>query len=294
MMNYFKSKKAEFQDVEQASIFKSDPESLTNNPKVTVDELGSALSEFGLTANQSKVYIFLGKYGSKTAPEVCKALGLPRTETYHLLNVLQSRGAVTAEFKSPVKYSTVPIEKMLTTLVSVEREKINMLSKQREKVLELWNDIPSFFDGINDETKEKMQVLQGIQSTNNRTASLIRDCKDEFLMFCTEKDIARFYHSDFFEILDTARINARFIICPAKKIPNFISNADKSLVRILQGGKSDSTCFLVKDCDEVLLFTKNASHVANEVTAVWTNSKSVIEPMRMLFDCCWEKAEIRY
>ncbi len=85
MMNYFKSKKAEIQDVAQASIFKSDPESLTNNHHVAVDELGSALSEFGLTANQSKVYIFLGKYGSKTAPEVCKALGLPRTETYHLL-----------------------------------------------------------------------------------------------------------------------------------------------------------------------------------------------------------------
>jgi HTH-type transcriptional regulator, sugar sensing transcriptional regulator len=294
MMNYFKSKKAEIQDAGQASIFKSDPESLAHTYHVAVDELGSALSEFGLTTNQSKVYIFLGKYGSKTAPEVSKGLGLPRTETYHLLNVLQSRGAVTAEFMSPVKYSTVPIEKMLTTLVSVEREKINTLSKQRERVLGLWNGIPSFFVGTNDEAKEKMQVLQGIQSTNNRTAFMIRDCKDEFLMFCTEKDVARFYHSDFFEILDTSRIKARFIICPAKKIPNFISSADKSLVRILQGGKSDSTCFIVKDCDEVLLFTKNASHIANEVTAIWTNSKPVIEPMRMLFDCCWEKSEIKY
>ncbi len=69
----------------QQTIFDSMEESSLHNYKLSADELKQELVKFDLTANQSKVYIFLGKYGSKTAAEVCKALKIARTETYQLL-----------------------------------------------------------------------------------------------------------------------------------------------------------------------------------------------------------------
>lgn len=294
MMNDILKSKDNHIEKNPITIFDSEPGSLSYKDKISVDRLTELLAEFGLRNNQSKVYIFLGKFGSKTAPEIAKMLKIPRTETYHVINTLQNRGLVTAEFVTPARYSALSIEKALTVLLSIEREKINTLSKQKKSVIDIWNDIPSFIIETNDEQKEKLQILQGGAPINNKIASMIRDCKNEFLMLGTEKDIARFYHADFFEFLDSSIIKAKFIVCPAKKIPNFIEEADASLIKVLPNGNSDTSCFIIKDSSEALLFTKNASHNTNDITAIWTNSKSLIDSMHMLFGCCWEKAEIRF
>ena len=65
----------------QTSAFDSTPDSQMYEYKQSIEKVQTELLKYGLTANQSKVFIYLGKYGAKTAPEVCKALKLPRTET---------------------------------------------------------------------------------------------------------------------------------------------------------------------------------------------------------------------
>ena len=291
-MNDFAKSKNAFIEKENVTIFDSESGSISYKNKVAADKLREALAEFGLSPNQSKVYIFLGKFGSKTAPEISKALRIQRTEAYHIINILQNFGMVTGEFISPARYSAIPIEKALTSLINLEREKINSLSKQRKKIIDLWNDVPSCFAEVNNEPKEKLQVLQGCASINIKIMSMIHDSQDEFIMLGTEKDIARFYHADFFEILDHSITKARFVICPAQKIPKFIEESDKNFIKVLPNGKTDNSCFIIKDSSEALLFTKNALHNPNETTAIWTNSKSLIDSIHMLFNYCWEKAEI--
>ena len=114
----------------QQTIFDSMEESTLHNYKLSADELKQELSNFDLTANQSKVYIFLGKYGSKTAPEVCKALKIARTETYQLLASLQKKGIVSATFGHPIKFSALALNKAIKTLVNVEKERVRSLEKQ--------------------------------------------------------------------------------------------------------------------------------------------------------------------
>jgi len=278
----------------QFALFDSEPGSIHHKNRVVADRLQDLLAEFGLSSNQSKVFIFLGKYGPKTAPEVSKSLRMPRTETYHLINTLQNRGIVTAEFSTPAKYAALPIDQALTTIVNIERGKVNFLSKQKKAIIDLWNDLPSFTMETDDEQKEKLQVLKGSHSINSRIMDMVRNSKSEFLMVGTEKDIARFYHADFFEILDTSSLKARFVVCSTGRAPNFIGKTDRSLIRILKDAKNDTSCFIIKDSSEALLFTKNAMHPSSEITALWSNSKSLIDSMRMLFNCCWEKSEILY
>jgi len=279
----------------QSTLFDSEPGSIHYKNRILVNRLQEALAEFGLSSNQSKVYIFLGKSGPKTAPEVSKALQIPRTETYHLINTLQNRGIVTSEFCTPAKYSTLPIDQALTAIVSMEREKINSLSKQKKNIIDLWDEIPSSFSlETSGEYKEKLQVLQGSHSINGKIKDMIRGAKTEFLMLGTEKDISRFYHADFFEILDTSSIKARFVICAAQNVPKFIVDGNRSIIRMLKDMKGDDSCFIIKDCSEALLFTKNASYSTRDITALWTNSKSLINSMRMLFNCCWDKSAILY
>ncbi len=126
-------------DTNQTTIFENDPDSSSYEHKQSIDQLQDQFSKFGLTANQIKVYIFLGKYGSKTAPEVCRALKLPRTETYHLLTTLQNKGIVSATFQHPIKFSALPLTNAIKSMVNTEKERIKKLEKQEEELTKLWD-----------------------------------------------------------------------------------------------------------------------------------------------------------
>ena len=73
-------------EIKSISLFDNDFDTELYKHKITLEKIRNELINFGLTSNQSKVFIYLGKYGSKTASEISKALQTPRTETYHLVN----------------------------------------------------------------------------------------------------------------------------------------------------------------------------------------------------------------
>ena len=110
---------------------------------ISLEKLQDQLSEFGLTSNQSKVFIFLEKYGSKTAPELSKALMIPRTETYHILTALQNKGIVSKTFRYTTRFSALPLDKAIWSLVNAEKERIRKLEKQERVLTELWNNVPT-------------------------------------------------------------------------------------------------------------------------------------------------------
>jgi len=103
--------------------------------ELTTEKLKNELSKFGLSNNQSKLYIYLKQYGAKTAPEVCKALKIPRTEIYHLLTTLQNKGMVSATFQHPIKFSAEPLSRTMWTLIHKENERIRNLESEKTNLV---------------------------------------------------------------------------------------------------------------------------------------------------------------
>ena len=103
--------------------------------KSSLDQVQQQLSKYGLTGNQSKVFIYLGKYGAKLLLEVCKALKLPRTETYHLLSALQNKGIVSATFQHPIQFTALPLDKAIWILVNSEKERVKSLEKMEGELI---------------------------------------------------------------------------------------------------------------------------------------------------------------
>ena len=87
------------------------------------------LSKFGLSPNQSKVYLSLSKDGPRTASQLSKILDIPRTEMYHLLKTLQQKQCVIIINEKPMKFGPVPIEKFLETTINIEKNKIKNLEE---------------------------------------------------------------------------------------------------------------------------------------------------------------------
>ena len=273
----------------QLSLFDSHSDSAMHEHRMSVDRLQDELSKFGLTSNQSKVYIFLGKYGSKTAPEVCRALKLPRTETYHLLTTLQNKGMVSATFQHPIKFSATPLNKAIWSLVNAEKERVNTLEKQENNIVELWNTIPEFSTTL-EEKEEKFQMLQGANQIHSKIKEMVANTKTEFIALGSEKDFLKFYHSNFFESLDS-KVDLKLLTSLSEKAMYIFDDIDRSKVKKMPDSVRSDLCFITKDDKELVFFIKNASKDANQMTAIWTDSTSMIYSMKILFASIWSKSK---
>ncbi len=273
----------------QQSIFDSDAGSAMYEHKMAFDKLKDELAKFGLTSNQSKVYTYLGKYGSRTAPEVCKALKLPRTETYHLLTVLQNKGLVSATFQNPIRFSAEPLNKAIWVLVNAEKERINVLEKQETEIMKIWKSIPEYNETL--ETKDdKFQMLQSDNQTNSKIKKMIETAEDEFLVIGAEKDFLRFYRSDFFEEIDKKKTDMKLLTSISEKMKYIFDDIDRSKVRMMPSDIRQNLCFLIKDSNEMVFFMKKPNNTSEQMSAVWTDSEALIYSMKLLFDTLWTKS----
>ena len=270
------------------TVFDSEPESRLHEYKIELEKISDELVKFGLTKNQAKVFIYLGKYGSKTSPEVCKALKLPRTETYNVLNDLLNLGIITSEFNHPTKYSALPMNKAVLIMINDAQEKVNKLSKKELEITKLWNNVPMFDSQSDDGKLEKFQMLQGAPRINNKIKEMIKEAKEKIEIICTEKDLSRFYYSGLLDLISTTSVDVKLVISPTQKIPRFIQSIDRSKIRLMPLDAKDNQCFIVKDSDQVLVFLRNADQPSKNAFAFWTDTTSLINSMKKLFEYSWQ------
>ena len=275
----------------QQTIFDSCTGSSLHNYKISADELKQELAKFDLTENQSKVYIFLGKYGSKTAPEVCRALKIARTETYQLLAALQKKGIVLATFGHPIKFSALKLNKAVKTLVNAEKERVRSLEKNEETIIKLWDRIPEFLKEKTTDVENKFQMLEGANPINAKLKEMITETKNEIIVLGSEKDYLRFYHSDFLDDLKKNKNQYKITTSCTEKTMYVFDNMDKKQIKCMSSNIKDEICFIIKDGEEMLFFTKNENHSTQNISAMWTDSISLIHSMRLLFDFIWSSSK---
>ena len=273
----------------QTSVFDSTPDSQMYEYKLSVEKVQTELLQYGLTSNQSKVFIYLGKYGAKTAPEVCKALKLPRTETYHLLSALQNKGIVSATFQHPIQFTASPLNKAIWILVNSEKERVKSLEQMEKGLSQLWDDIPAF-DAVEEEVEEKFQMLQGSNQIHSKITEMTDSYNDEFLILGSEKDYLKLYHGDFLESFVKSKQDFRLLSACTDKTTYIFDDLDRKNVKKLGKDIENHLCFIIKDSGEMLFFTKNANST-EELFAMWTNSKSMVYSMKLLFESLWKNSK---
>ncbi len=275
----------------QTTIFENDPDSSSYEHKQSIDQLQDQFSKFGLTTNQCKVYIFLGKYGSKTAPEVCRALKLPRTETYHLLTTLQNKGIVSATFQHPIKFSAIPLTNAIKSMVNTEKERIKQLEKQEEDLTKIWDKIPNYHNEPDLVKEDKFQMLQGENQIYGKINDMIINTKKEFQVIGNEKDFLKFYHANFLEPLDKSEVDLKILTNSSTRTLYVFDEIDRTNVKKFPSTDEGDICFVIKDNEEILFFMKNSSSGKENVSAMWTNSNAMIYSKKLLFDLLWTKSK---
>lgn len=277
----------------EITLFDNDSETELYKHKITLERIKNELISFGLTANQSKVFIYLGKYGSKSASEIAKALQMPRTETYHLVNSLQNMGLVTAELVHPTKYSVMEMKQAIETLVKQEQQRINTLAGKEESLSKLWKEVPFFVVETDESKSEKMQLLHGMGPIINKIKEMTETSTDSIKIYGSIPDVLRLYHSDVFDWIDESSSELQMVISPLSKTSEFISEIDSKKIRAITSD-SDKKCFIINDAKEILIFMRNANHATRQTFAWWSDSETLVDMMSSLFDLSWENGDSLY
>ena len=277
----------------QINLFDNESDTAMYKHKLTLEKIKDELINFGLTKSQAKVFIYLGKYGSKTASEISKALQLPRTETYHLVNSLQNMGLVVAELAHPTKYTAMDMREAVSTLVRQEQDRIDTLADKEESLSEMWKEIPFFAVETDESKSEKMQLLHGSGPIINKIKEMMNSSTEDFRIYGSVPDLLRMYHADVFDLVDKSPTNLKMVVTPLNQTPEFLSEMSSAKIRAMPTN-SENKCFVVNDKKEVLIFMRNATHPTRQVFAWWSNSETLVEMMSSLFELSWEKGETLY
>ena len=277
----------------QISLFDNESDTVMYKHKLTLEKIRDDLINFGLTKSQAKVFIYLGKYGSKTASEIAKALQLPRTETYHLVNSLQNLGLTVAEMAHPTKYTAMEMRKAVSTLVKQEQDRIDTLANKEDSLSEMWKEIPFFAVETDESKSEKMQLLHGTGPIINKIKEMVNSSTEDFRIYGSVSDLLRMYHADVFDWVDETPTNLQMLVTPLNQTPEFLSEINSAKIRAIPSN-SENKCFVVNDKKEVLIFMRNATHPTRQVFAWWSDSETLVDMMSSLFELSWEKGDALY
>ncbi len=254
----------------------------------SIYEIKKLLVKYDLTPNQVKVYLYLSKIGTRTASDISKALKIPRTETYHLLNTLQQKGIIFSVFDKPTKFNALEIDQSIGILVNNEKNRISELESGKETIVNLWKGIPKYVDNKEMPDDNKFQILQGKNSVLAKLEQMVRESTENILVLGTEADFKKFYNTGFTDLLKKTKSDLKILTdCPNKRTRVFEDVPSKKIKKIDDINREEF-CFIVKDDNEVIFFITN-SELKNMI-AIWTDSKTFVITLRSLFNLIWEKA----
>ena len=254
----------------------------------SIEKINKILLQYGLTPNQSKVYLHLTKAGEKTASELSKNLKIPRTETYHLLNSLEQKGIIYSIFGKPSRFNSIPITDAMNILIDNEKKRIEDLESKKKTIVSLWETLPEFHSEKTELPENRFQSLQGRNSVLVKIEQMTKTATKSIHVLGTEANFIKFYHTDFVDYLKGTKSELEIITTFSDKGNYVFEGIDLEHIKKLDDNHQDNFSFIIKDESEVLFFVNNLD---TEFMAMWTDSKSFVSTLESLFKMIWRKSE---
>ena len=146
----------------------------TDNQDQLILALREKLRDFGLTKNESKIYVYLSKVGPKKAIDISRDEKIPRTETYHLLTNLEIKGIVQPSIQKPTRFSAVTIEEAIESIIQNQQKKIEELKILKNDMVDLWNS----FQNIRNNTKSEFSKFESAMRKYAKSDKLRKEFRD--------------------------------------------------------------------------------------------------------------------
>lgn len=254
--------------------------------------------EVGLTERESKVYITLLSGRMFTATELQKAVNIPRTKIYEVLNKMVNRGICIEKKLGRNKiYEAVEpklaMERVYATYqkdLNRKKELIDQISEVFTPIFENSKSIVNPLDFI-DVMKDKVQI-------HKRYLNSVRNTKREMLTFnkgpyaCDNSERLGEQEDEETKLLKRGGITKDIYELKEFEQLDWLLESVKKSLRFGQRARVVEKLpikMLIFDDEKVMFPLEQPIDISNELTMIYIEHKQLAEACRMLFNHMWDK-----
>jgi sugar-specific transcriptional regulator TrmB len=262
----------------------------------SIEQNAQALSSFGLTVKQAKVYLALVSLGTAPVGEISKFSKVRREEVYRILPKLERMGLIEKTLTTPVKLKATSIDNALSILIKEEEERsknhLTELSAKKQEFLEHYRT------GSKDGklgSGEQFSIVSEKAVGLSKMESLIDGAHNE-IDFCVSREkLLQFLK---FFAISLSRASAKGLkIRIISTTPVGQDDIPKAVNQSLISGKSLTirylqtlpNHFLITDQNEVLVDTDIGGYLADN-PLLWSSNMPHVAAYKRLFEELWSSS----
>ncbi len=264
------------------------------------DKYLRAFVEIGLTEREAKVYMTLLNGRMYTASELQKAVNIPRTKIYEVLNKMLSRGICTERKLGKNKiYEAIEPELALESIYSKYQNDLNRKKKLIDQLSEVFTPIFENSKSIINPL-EFIEVMRDKVQIHRRYTNSVRNTKREMLTFNKGP-----YASDNPERLAEQEDEETKLLKRGGKTKNiyefkefkevdWLLESVKKTVRFGQEARVVEKLpikMLIFDDEKVMFPLEQPIDVSNDLTMIYIEHKQLANACRILFNHMWDQGK---
>ena len=248
------------------------------------------LGEFGLSEREAMIYLYLMQHGPSTAKSITNYLKYDRLQTYRSITELENIGLVIVTMDRPRKYAPITMEEALNLLTKEFEAKLSELEKTKVKLLEEWRRTATLYGET--EKAPSFRVIQGAKNFSRFAIMLYESTQKKIEISRSGRSLNRAIDTGIDDVLEECKkrgVTIRRIaeideknMMAAKRFLEF------SELRHVPYHKMGG--FTVVDDREVVFTIVEESEALEDVVSFHTNSQTVVNMFKDLFEVEWKSA----
>jgi sugar-specific transcriptional regulator TrmB len=254
------------------------------------------LSEFGLTENQSKVFVAAVQLGTPTVSELADHADVRREEVYRMLPDLEKLGLIERMLGKPMRIKSPNPSTSISRLVKHEQSKakkrINALASQTSELLK-GLDHPAQAIEAEEELRE-FSLIQEREGIRISLDEMIERTSKRIDLLLTRQDLTWLLssHGEALRRALSRGVHVRLISQPPTgrdHLPKIIQRRFPEDAHIELKYVSNPRTYFVKTDESVLLLTAQPGHMPSS-PCLWTNNPSLVALAERDFDERWHES----
>jgi len=258
------------------------------------EALEVALRDFGITAKETEVYIFLVKRGAQKTSQISKQLRMNKGLVHRVLKNLQKKGLVEATLEYPTRFTAVAFENVINAFIKAKQEEVARIEEAKETLLSDWKEISK---SELESALDKFSVIEGKKKILQKISQMIKEADSKLSAIST---VSELLHLDQFSVFDFSHHNeakpkVQFNLLTELNRGNL--KAAKLLKAKLKAGfdfkgRNPDLGFaafprlLIKDNEEIMFFITRSE----QDVCFCTNCKSLIRAFTSVFNNFWSNS----
>ena len=254
------------------------------------------LMNSGLTEKEAEVYIFLAQHDVRKGADIARLLRKDKAQVFRILRRLQTKGFVEATLEFPKRFTVVPFENIIDSIVNAKQKEVDYIKEAKEDLLDFMSKKRKA------EVLEKFLVIKGNKRIYSKISQIIKDTKHQLSVAATFQGMMRNYRfgvfNNAFDHPLRTQIQFRFLtefptqnLKALKALIARIPRTDFNFkVRNPDLGLSLFPRMITRDSEELLFFTSRTGKDAKGDICLWTNCKSLVQTFTAVFEDLWRNS----